>query len=78
VVGGVVGGVGSVGGVGAGCVGGGVVGGAGSVGGGVVVPAPSLAFGIRTMYASIRPVPALDVQMKYSPVGSRFPFGIFQ
>jgi hypothetical protein len=39
---------------------------------------PSLFCGIRTMNASFRFVPVLLVQMKYSPVGSRFPLGRFE
>src|SRR6185369_10766530 len=40
-------------------------------------PAPAIG-GIFTRYASRRPVPALAVQMKYSPVMSRLPFGSFE
>ncbi len=50
-------------------------GGGGVVGTGVGVP-PSCPFGMWTMNASARPEDSFDVQMKYSPVTSRFPFGI--
>ena len=40
--------------------------------------APSRLSGTFTMYASSRLVPPFDVQMKYSPVISRLPFGYFQ
>src|SRR5438128_4137917 len=83
---------GVVGAVGAGVVGAGVVGagvvGAGVVGTGVTGPGvvgvgapgvtPSLSCGMRTMNVSCRPVPMFDVQMKYSPVTSMLPDGIFQ
>src|SRR5688500_2005131 len=39
---------------------------------------PSFCWGTRTMNASPRLVPMLLVQMKYSPVGSRLPFGRFE
>src|SRR5258705_900630 len=68
--------------VGAGVVGAGVVGagvtGDGVVGVGAPGDTPSLSCGIRTMNASCRPVPMFAVQMKYSPVTSMLPDGIFQ
>jgi hypothetical protein len=47
-------------------------------GAGALLLTPSLSCGTRTMKASLRPVPMLLVQMKYSPVTSRFPFGRFE
>ena len=49
-----------------------------AVGGGCDGLAPRRSSGTRTMNASRRPEPAFAVQMKYSPVTSRLPFGIFQ
>src|SRR5262245_34221087 len=66
-------------GIGIGGAGGGDVGGGGAPGAGVV-PGGRLGAGppgMRTTNASSRLVPALPVQMKYSPVTSRLPFGSF-
>jgi hypothetical protein len=64
-------------GTGASTVGGAPGGGAGA-GAGAPAETSSLCCGTRTMNASLRPVPMFVVQMKYSPVGSRFPFGRFE
>src|SRR4030095_282394 len=51
--------------------------GAGDEGAGAPPLTPSLLCGMRTMNASLRPLPMFVVQMKYSPVTSRLPFGRF-
>ena len=48
------------------------------LGAGRPLTTPSFCCGMRTMNASARFVPRLVVQMKYSPVGSRLPFGRFE
>ena len=48
------------------------------LGAGAPPETPSFCCGIRTMNASLRLVPRLVVQMKYSPVGSRLPLGRFE